>query len=88
MLSCNEDYYIESGPARFAKAGETGLNGNVYAEETLITAIEETGLTVEQHYDKYLLTGGTPANPFFNVHEYPKAGTGQLNSLTCQGRTG
>ncbi len=66
-LFFDESYYIKSKLAQLAKAGETDSNGNAYTEETLIAAIEKIGLTVKQHYDKYSLTEGTSANPYFNV---------------------
>ena len=70
----DEDYYLRS------KLAELQVRGHFYSKEGLITAIKNFGLTVEEHFQKYSISEGTSANPYFNTCEYLHAKLAQLQN--------
>ena len=80
----DETYYLKS------KLAQLKASDSQYADwttEQVKTAIEEAGMTVEQHYQQYSLVEGTSANPYFNTVEYLEAKAAQLNSIAEGGKT-
>lgn len=83
----NEAYYIKSKLAQLHAKGENDANGNAYTEATLRAAIENAGMSVQQHYERYSTKEGTSCNPYFNTTEYLEAKLAQLNSIQEDGHS-
>nr|MCR5814195.1 hypothetical protein [Desulfovibrio sp.] len=79
-LTFDLEYYLSSKLAQLKAHNDKDSNGQDYTRETLLQAIHKVGMTAEQHYQKYSVTEGTSANPYFNTVEYLKAKLQQLQN--------
>ena len=71
----DEQAYLESKLAALQQSGETEYTSTEQVRE----AIEDTGLTLHQHFAQFSLAEGTSPSEHFNTYEYLQAKLNQLN---------
>ncbi|MBQ9452838.1 MAG: hypothetical protein IJU65_06050 [Desulfovibrio sp.] len=81
----DEAYYLKSKLAQLQ--AEDPVTYGAWNTNQVKQAIEDAGMTVQQHYEQYSMTEGTSPNAYFNTIEYLEAKAAQLNSHAEGGKT-